>query len=87
MENEAKVISKIEKSLTLTGNIEIERDGIKQSVLNMNCSLKENEVSNIQTYVINQDLFLANSQAIVSEVQKFRAKATEEGSKLKCFVF
>lgn len=83
MANEIKVTSEVEKSLTLTGNVAVEN----QPVLNMNCSLKEGGVANITTYVTNQELFLANSQLVATEVQKFRASATEEGKKLNCFVF
>ena len=87
MENEAKVTSTITETTNLTGVVEVEKDGMKQQVMNINCSLVENSVANIQTYVINMDLFKANSTLIAAEVQKFRQKATEEGSKLKCFVF
>ncbi|MGG7077606.1 hypothetical protein [Clostridium sardiniense] len=83
MSDEIKVTSEIEKSLTLTGNVAVKG----QPVLNMNCSLKENGVTNIQTYVTNQELFLSNSQLVAAEVQKFRASATEESKKLNCFVF
>lgn len=81
--NEIEVTSEIEKSLTLNGNVAVKG----QPVLNMNCSLKENGVANITTYVTDQNLFLANSQAIAAEVQKFRTEATEEGKKINCFVF
>ncbi len=83
MANETGITSVIEKSLTLDGNVAVKG----QPVLNMNCSLKENGVANISTYVVNQDLFLENSAAIATEVQKFRDTATEEGKKINCFVF
>ena len=83
MANETGITSVIEKSLTLDGNVAVKG----QPVLNMNCSLKENGVANISTYVVNQDLFLENSAAIAAEVQKFRDTATEEGKKINCFVF
>ncbi|WP_024615846.1 hypothetical protein [Clostridium sp. Ade.TY] len=83
MSENQDVTSVIEKSLTLTGNVSVKG----QPVLNMNCSLKESGVANIQTYVTNQELFLANSQSVSAEVIKFRTTATEEGKKLNCFVF
>lgn len=83
MANETGITSVIEKSLTLDGNVAVKG----QPVLNMNCSLKENGVANISTYVVNQDLFLENGAAIAAEVQKFRDTATEEGKKINCFVF
>lgn len=87
MENEAKVTSTITETTNLTGVVEVEKDGMKQQVMNMNCSLKENDVANIQTYVINMDLFKANSTLVAAEVQKFRTKATEVAKGLNCFVF
>ena len=85
--SESKVTSIISETTNLTGTIEIEKDGLKQQVMTISCSLSENAVANIQTYVINQQLFLENSQAIVAEVTKFRNKATEVAKPLNCFVF
>lgn len=85
--SESKVTSIISETTNLTGTIEIEKDGMKQQVMTISCSLSENAVANIQTYVINQQLFLENSQAIVAEVTKFRNKATEVAKPLNCFVF
>ncbi|EGT0683313.1 hypothetical protein IZT14_001705 [Clostridium perfringens] len=84
---EVKVTSIISETTNLTGTIEIEKEGMKQQVMTISCSLSENAVANIQTYVINQQLFLENSQAIVAEVTKFRNKATEVAKPLNCFVF
>ncbi|MGU9138567.1 hypothetical protein ACV3XK_02185 [Clostridium perfringens] len=84
---EVKVTSIISETINLTGTIEIEKEGMKQQVMTISCSLSENAVANIQTYVINQQLFLENSQAIVAEVTKFRNKATEVAKPLNCFVF
>nr|WP_243157570.1 hypothetical protein [Clostridium perfringens] len=55
--------------------------------MTISCSLSQNSVANIQTYVTNQQLFLENSQAVVAEVTKFRNKATEVAKPLNCFVF
>ena len=60
---------------------------MKQTVLTMSCSLTQNTVANIQTYVTNMDLFLANSQLVQTEVIKFREKASQVGKGLNCFVF
>lgn len=87
MENAIKVTSTINETTNLNGVIEIEKDGMKQQVMNMSCCLVENEVANLQTYVINKDLFLANSALIATEVQKFRTKVTEVAKGLNCFVF
>ena len=87
MENEVKVTSTITETTNLNGVVEVEKDGMKQQVMNMNCSLKENDVANIQTYVINMDLFKSNSTLVAAEVQKFRTKATEVAKGLNCFVF
>lgn len=87
MGNEIKVISTITETTNLNGVVEVEKDGMKQQVMNMNCSLKENDVANIQTYVINMELFKANSTLVAAEVQKFRTKATEVAKGLNCFVF
>lgn len=83
----AKVTSTITESTNLNGTVEVEKDGMKQTVLTMSCSLTQNTVANIQTYVTNMDLFLANSQLVQAEVIKFREKATEVGKSLNCFVF
>ncbi len=81
--SEAKVTSVIIETTT----VEIEKDGLKQPVMTISCSLSQNSVANIQTYVTNQQLFLENSQAVVAEVTKFRNKATEVAKPLNCFVF
>lgn len=85
--NETKVTSTISESTNLNGTVDIEKDGMKQTILTMSCSLAQNTVVNIQTYVTNMDLFLANSQLVQAEVNKFKAKATEVGKDLNCFVF
>ncbi|MFQ7360661.1 MAG: hypothetical protein ACLRN7_08705 [Clostridium perfringens] len=85
--NEAKVTSAITESTNLNGTVDVEKEGMKQTVLTMSCSLTRNTVVNIQTYVTNMDLFLANSQLVQAEVNKFKAKATEVGKSLNCFVF
>ena len=87
LESTAKVTSTITESTNLNGTVEVEKDGMKQTVLTMSCSLTQNTVANIQTYVTNMDLFLANSQLVQAEVIKFREKATEVGKSLNCFVF
>ncbi|PWX03207.1 hypothetical protein CYK75_02625 [Clostridium perfringens] len=87
VESTAKVTSTITESTNLNGTVEVEKDGMKQTVLTMSCSLTQNTVANIQTYVTNMDLFLANSQLVQAEVQKFREKATQVGKGLNCFVF
>ena len=86
MENEIKVTSTITETTNLNGVVEVEKDGMKQQVMNMNCSLKENDVANIQTYVINMELFKANSTLVAAEVQKFRTKAIEVAKGLNCFI-
>lgn len=86
-EENVKVTSTITESTNLNGTVDIEKDGMKQTVLTMSCSLAQNTVVNIQTYVTNMDLFLANSQLVQAEVNKFKAKATEVGKGLNCFVF
>ncbi len=83
----AKVTSTITESTNLNAVVEVEKDGVKQVVLNISCNLVQNSVSNIQTYVTNQPLFLENSQAVALKVQEFRAKATEVAKPLNCFVF
>ena len=86
-EENVKVTSTITESTNLNGTVEVEKDGMKQTVLTMSCSLTQNNVANIQTYVTNMDLFLANSQLVQSEVLKFREKAAQVGKGLNCFVF
>ncbi|MGU8260792.1 hypothetical protein ACV3TM_15760 [Clostridium perfringens] len=86
-EENVKVTSTITESMNLNGTVEIEKDGMKQTVLTMSCSLTQNTVANIQTYVTNIDLFLANSQLVQAEVLKFREKAAQVGKGLNCFVF
>ncbi|MGU8157606.1 hypothetical protein ACV3TI_15950, partial [Clostridium perfringens] len=76
-EENVKVTSTITESMNLNGTVEIEKDGMKQTVLTMSCSLTQNTVANIQTYVTNIDLFLANSQLVQAEVLKFREKAAQ----------
>ncbi|MDC4243482.1 hypothetical protein, partial [Clostridium perfringens] len=83
----AKVTSTITESTNLNGTVEVEKDGMKQTALNMSCNLIQNSVVNIQTYVVNMDLFSANSQLVQAEVLKFRDKATQVGKSLNCFVF
>ena len=87
VESTAKVTSTVTESTNLNGTVEVEKDGMKQTVLTMSCSLTQNTVANIQTYVTNMDLFLANSQLVQAEVIKFREKETEVGKSLNCFVF
>ncbi|HII4428786.1 TPA: hypothetical protein ACY4RO_001152 [Clostridium perfringens] len=87
VESTAKVTSTITESTNLNGTVDIEKDGMKQTALTISCSLTQNTVANIQTYVVNMDLFLANIQLVQAEVQKFRTKATEVGKGLNCFVF
>ena len=55
---EVKVTSIISETTNLTGTIEIEKEGMKQQVMTISCSLSENADANIQTYVIKQQLFL-----------------------------
>ncbi|MGL6186085.1 MAG: hypothetical protein ACRC1T_11980 [Clostridium chrysemydis] len=86
MEN-TTIKTDINETTNLNGTVNIEVNGMEQQVLNMSCQLAENSVANIQTYVTNQELFLANSQEVATEVQKFRERATEVGKALKCFVF
>ncbi|HFE9684225.1 TPA: hypothetical protein ACGA31_002736 [Clostridium perfringens] len=83
---EVKVTSTIIETTNLNSNVEVEKDGVKQTVMTISCTLSQNSVANIQTYVVNQPLFLENSQAVVAEVTKFRAKATEVAKPLNCFV-
>ena len=86
-EENIKVTSTITESTNLNGTVEVEKDGMKQTVLTMSCSLAQNTVANIQTYVTNMDLFLTNSQLVQAEVIKFREKATQVGKGLNCFIF
>lgn len=83
---EVKVTSTIVETTNLNGTIEIEKDGMNQQVMTISCSLSQNSVANIQTYVTNKQLFLENSQAVIAEVTKFRARATEVAKPLNCFV-
>ena len=85
-EENIKVTSTIIESTNLNGTVEIEKDGMKQTILTMSCSLTQNTIANIQTYPTNMELFLVNSQLVQVEVQKFRTKATEVGKGLNCFV-
>ncbi|MGG5461509.1 hypothetical protein [Clostridium sp. B9] len=85
-EETVKVTSSIIESTNLNGTVEIEKDGMKQTILTMSCSLTQNTIANIQTYPTNMELFLANSQLVQAEVQKFRIKAIEVGKDLNCFV-
>ncbi|MBM7835956.1 hypothetical protein [Clostridium sardiniense] len=87
MADEIKVTSTVSETTNLNGAVEIETNGMKQQIMNMNCSLVENGVANIQTYVIDMNLFKANSSLVAAEVQKFRAKANEVAKGLNCFVF
>ncbi|MBO3312865.1 hypothetical protein [Clostridium perfringens] len=84
--SEAKVTSTIIETTNLNSTVDVEKDGLKQPVMTISCSLSQNSVANIQTYVTNKQLFLENSEAIVAEVTKFRAKATEVAKPLNCFV-
>lgn len=83
---EVKVTSTIVETTNLNSNVEVEKDGVKQTVMTISCTLSQNSVANIQTYVVNQPLFLENSEAVVAEVTKFRNKATEVAKPLNCFV-
>lgn len=85
--NETKITSEIVENTTLNGTINAEVNGMQQQVMTMSCILTENSVANLQTYITNKDLFMANSQLVAAEVQKFRTKATEVGKGLNCFVF
>ncbi|CAG9359140.1 hypothetical protein [Clostridium perfringens] len=85
--NETKITSEIVENTTLNGTINAEVNGMQQQVMTMSCILTENSVANLQTYITNKDLFMANSQLVAAEVQKFRTKATEVGKSLNCFVF
>ncbi|RUR35131.1 hypothetical protein ELS18_13980 [Clostridium perfringens] len=83
---EVKVTSIISETTNLTGTIEIEKEGMKQQVMTISCSLSQNAVANVQPYVIDQKLFLENSAAIMQEVTKFKTRATEVAKPLNCFV-
>lgn len=85
--NETKITSDVVENTTLNGTINAEVNGMQQQVMTMSCILTENSVANIQTYVTNKDLFMANSQLVAAEVAKFREKATTVGKGLNCFVF
>lgn len=85
--NETKITSTITESTNLAGTVYIETNGAKQPIMNVNCSLSQNSVANIQTYVTNMDVFLANTQLVSAEVQKFREKASDVAKGLNCFVF
>lgn len=87
LKNETKITSEITENTTLNGNINAEINGMLQQIMNMSCVLTENSVANLQTYITNKDLFMANSQLVAAEVQKFRERATEVGKSLNCFVF
>ncbi|MEG0133915.1 MAG: hypothetical protein RSD13_04990 [Clostridium sp.] len=87
MSDEIKVTSTISETTNLNGLVEIETNGMKQQIMSMNCSLVENGVANIQTYVNDMDLFKANSASVAAEVQKFRTEASAKGKALNCFVF
>ncbi|WP_194190797.1 hypothetical protein [Clostridium chrysemydis] len=86
-ETVTKVSSDIKETTNLSGVINVEANGMNQQVMTIQCNLGENSVANIQTYVTNQELFLANSQQVSEEVQKFRTKAVEVAKGLNCFVF
>lgn len=83
----SEVTSTILETTNLNSTIEVEKDGLKQLVMTISCSLAKNSVANIQTYVSNEQLFLENSEAIGVEVSKFKNKATEIAKPLNCFVF
>lgn len=85
--NETKITSDIVENTTLNGTINAEVNGMQQQVMTMSCILTENSVANLQTYITNKDLFMANSQLVAAEVAKFREKATTVGKGLNCFVF
>lgn len=85
--NEVKIKSTITESTNLAGAVYVTKNGSEQPIMNMNCSLSQNSVANIQTYVTNMDAFLTNSALVTSEVEKFRAKAIEVGKGLNCFIF
>jgi len=85
--NETKITSEITENTTLNGSVSAEVNGMQQQIMNMSCILTENSVANLQTFITNKDLFMANSQLVAAEVQKFRNKATEVGKGLNCFVF
>ncbi|MGG5463482.1 hypothetical protein ACQZHJ_18530 (plasmid) [Clostridium sp. B9] len=86
----AKVTSTITESTNLNGTVEVEKDGMKQTVLTMSCNLTQNTVTNVQTYPTTPDnmkLFFDNQEAANAEVEKFRKIAKEKGKDLNCFVF
>lgn len=85
--NEVKIKSTITESTNLAGTVYVTVNGAEQPIMNMSCSLTQNSVANIQTYVTNMDAFLTNSVLVTAEVEKFRAKASEVGKGLNCFVF
>lgn len=89
-EENVKVTSTITESTNLNGTVDIEKDGMKQTVLTMSCNLTQNMVANIQTYPTNPDnmkLFFDNQELAEAEVEKFRKIAKEKGQGLNCFVF
>ncbi len=83
---EVKVTSTIIETTNLNATIEVEKEGMKQQVMTISCSLSQNSVANVQPYVIDQKLFLENSAAIMQEVTKFKTRATEVAKPLNCFV-
>lgn len=85
-EENVKVTSTIIETTNLNSNVEVEKEGVKQTVMTISCTLSQNSVANIQTYVVNQPLFLENSEVVVAEVTKFRNKATEVAKTLNCFI-
>lgn len=83
---EVKVTSSITETTNLNATIEVEKEGMKQQVMTISCSLAQNSVANVQPYVIDQKTFLENSAAIMQEVTKFKTRATEVAKPLNCFV-
>ena len=90
VESTVKVTSKIKESTNLEGTVDIEKDGMKQTVLTISCNLTQNTVANVQTYPTNPNnmqLFFDNQEAAEAEVEKFKKIAKEKGKGLNCFVF
>ena len=66
---------KITKSITLNGTSTIvaEESGIGTQVVSMNAKIAEEGNSNINTVIINKDLYEANKEACRADIDEFTA--------------
>ena len=70
---------KITKSITLNGTSTIvaEESGIGTPVVSMNAKIAEEGNSNINTVIINKDLYEANKEAYRADIDEFTAAVRE----------